>query len=40
MHKRFAAGGTVENKFNCFFKRNPFAFWAAAVIEVMVFFIF
>ena len=40
MLKRFAAAGTMKNKFNGFFEWNTFAFWAAAVIEVMVFFIF
>ena len=39
MHKRFAAIGAVENEFNCLFKWYAFAFWAAAIVEVMVLFV-
>ena len=40
MYQVFAACGTVKNQFNRFFKRNPFAFGAVTIVEVMVFFVF
>ena len=40
MHQGFTASATVENQFNGFFEGDAFAFLAAAVVEVMIFFVF
>jgi hypothetical protein len=40
MYEGFAAACAVENDFDCFFEWYAFAFWASAVVEVVVFFVF